>query len=122
MGATTIWESWAGVLPDGTPQSMSMNHYAFGCVDDWMFRRLAGVIPTAPGYREFVVEPDIAGSLDEVEAAIETPSGEIAVAWRRDASGVTLDVDVPANTTAVLVLGDHRELVGSGRHSLRVGA
>ena len=121
MGATTIWESWAGVLPDGTPQSMSMNHYAFGCVDDWMFRRLAGVAPTAPGYREFVVEPDLEGSLDGVEAAIETPSGRIAVNWRREGAGVALDVEVPPNTTAVLVLGDRRETVASGRHSLSTG-
>ncbi len=121
MGATTIWESWAGVLPDGTPQSMSMNHYAFGCVDDWMFRKLAGVTPTAPGYREFVVEPDIEGSLDGVDAAIETPSGEIAVSWRRDAAGAALEVEVPPNTSAVLVLGDRRESVGSGRHTLRAG-
>lgn len=122
MGATTIWESWAGVLPDGTPQAMSMNHYAFGCVDDWMFRRLAGVAPTAPGYREFVVEPDVEGALDGVDATIETPSGEIAVSWRREPGAVALEVEVPPNTTATLVLGDRREVVGSGRHTLRSGA
>jgi alpha-L-rhamnosidase len=48
MGATTIWEGWEAIAPDGTVTDLSYNHYAFGCVDDWMYRRLAGLQLVAP--------------------------------------------------------------------------
>ena len=48
QGATTLWETWNAVLPDGTVQASSMNHFAFGCVGDWMMRRLACLLYTSP--------------------------------------------------------------------------
>ena len=60
MGATTIWERWDSVLPDGSvnPGEMtSLNHYAFGAVADWMHRVLGGLAPGAPGYRVINVAP-----------------------------------------------------------------
>ncbi|MEP6843065.1 MAG: family 78 glycoside hydrolase catalytic domain [Pseudolysinimonas sp.] len=103
MGATTVWEGWEAIAPDGTVTDLSYNHYAFGCVDDWMYRRLAGLQRVAPGYRESRIEPDAVGELDEVDAAIETPYGTLASHWRRDADGVRLDVVVPPNTTSTVV-------------------
>ena len=54
MGATTIWERWDSMLPDGSvnPGEMtSFNHYALGAVADWMHRVIGGLAPAAPGYR-----------------------------------------------------------------------
>jgi alpha-L-rhamnosidase len=114
-GATTIWEAWAAIAPDGAVSPMSMNHYAFGCVDDWMFRRIAGIRELEPGFRVSRIEPDLDSPLDWVEASHETPYGTLAVSWRRTEAGVELTVDVPPSTTAEIVLGATAERVGPGR-------
>lgn len=121
-GATTIWETWGAVLPDGTVTPASMNHYAFGCVDDWLFRRLAGIQPTEPGYRRSRIQPDFDAGLDLVRASHLTPYGRLAVEWERTAEGVAVRVEVPHNTEAELVLGGHPEVVGSGSYERVVTA
>ena len=66
MGATTIWERWDSMLPDGSvnPGEMtSFNHYALGAVADWLHRRVAGLAPAAPGYRRVLVRPRPGGGL-----------------------------------------------------------
>ena len=60
MGATTIWERWDSMLPDGTinpGQMTSFNHYALGAVADWMHRTIGGIAPLAPGYAEVLIAP-----------------------------------------------------------------
>lgn len=113
-GATTIWEAWAAIAPDGTVSPMSMNHYAFGCVDDWMFRRIAGIRELEPGFRAARIEPDLECGLEWVDASHETPYGTIAVSWRLTQQGAELTVEVPSGTTAELVLGGSVEHVGPG--------
>ncbi|MCA0251244.1 MAG: glycoside hydrolase family 78 protein [Actinobacteria bacterium] len=119
-GATTIWETWGAVLPDGTVTPMSMNHYAFGCVDDWIFRRVAGLQPVEPGYRRSRIQPDLAAGFEKVGARHRTPYGELAVEWERAVDEVAVRIHVPHNTQAELVLGDQREVLGSGAHERRV--
>ena len=66
MGATTIWERWDSLLPDGTvnPGEMtSFNHYALGAVADWLHRTVAGLAPAAPGYRRSDHAPPPGGGL-----------------------------------------------------------
>ena len=85
MGATTIWERWDSMLPDGTinPGEMtSFNHYALGSVADWLHRTVAGLAPAEPGYRRVRVAPRIGGGLTWAHASLRSPSGEIAVGWR----------------------------------------
>ena len=84
MGATTIWERWDSMLPDGSinPGEMtSFNHYAFGAVADWMHRSVAGLAPLEPGYRRILVAPQPGGGLTWAEASLETPLGRAAVRW-----------------------------------------
>ncbi|MGW9111784.1 family 78 glycoside hydrolase catalytic domain [Microbacterium sp. NPDC055683] len=119
-GATTIWETWDGVAPDGTIREMSFNHYAFGCVDDWLFRRLAGIAPTSPGWRTARIEPDLACGLDVVDAAVDTPYGPIAVRWERRAESASLHVDIPFGVDAQLVLDDHSVPLAPGRTDIPV--
>ena len=87
MGATTIWERWDSMLPDGSinPGEMtSFNHYAFGAVADWMHRTVAGLAPLEPGYRRILVAPQPGGGLTWAETSLETPHGLAAVRWDLD--------------------------------------
>lgn len=119
-GATTIWEAWEAIAPDGTVSPMSMNHYAFGCVDDWLYRRVAGLQPAQPGFRHSRIEPDVDGLFASASARHTTPHGDLAVDWHREGNEVSVVVEVPHNTTAELVLGGAVEQLESGRHERRV--
>jgi alpha-L-rhamnosidase len=123
MDATTIWERWDSKLPDGrvNPGEMtSFNHYAFGAVADWLHRRVAGLVPAAPGYRRILVRPRPGGSLTHASAAHESPFGRIEVAWRRVGDELRVDVTVPPGATALVQLPDPSFTpvdMGSGRRS-----
>ena len=68
MGATTVWERWDSMLPDGSinPGEMtSFNHYALGSVADFLHRVVAGLAPAAPGYRHLLVRPRPGGGLTQ---------------------------------------------------------
>lgn len=103
-GATTIWERWNSIMPDGSfgPVEMnSFNHYAYGAVGEWMYRTMAGVSALEPGYSKVLVAPQAGAGVDWVDYSLDTPYGTVASSWRADASGaMQLDVTVPANTTA----------------------
>jgi len=126
MGATTVWERWDSMLPDGTvnPGEMtSFNHYALGAVADWLHRTVAGLAPAAPGYRRLLVRPLPGGGLRHAAAAHETPYGRAEVAWERADGTLAVDVLVPPGTTAQVVLpGEEGRAaeVGSGRHRFSV--
>ncbi|MBQ1531916.1 MAG: family 78 glycoside hydrolase catalytic domain [Solobacterium sp.] len=117
-GATTIWESWITVNPDGTPMAISLNHYAFGCVDDWMFRYIGGITPTEPGYRSFRVQPVPDDRLSSASRSFESEYGTIASEWKKEGNTFTLNVTVPANTSAKIVLPDGETFEkGSGTYT-----
>ncbi|MBT9606658.1 alpha-L-rhamnosidase [Microbacterium sp.] len=125
LGATTIWERWDSLLPDGTvnPGEMtSFNHYALGAVADFLHRRIAGIAPLAAGYREIAIAPLIGGGLTWAESSLESPHGTICVRWELDEDAVHLDVDVPLGCTAVIqVPGRDAIRVGDGHYTV-VGA
>jgi alpha-L-rhamnosidase len=109
QGATTIWERWDGQKPDGTFQDKGMNsfnHYAYGAVGDWMYRVMAGIDidASAPGYKHILIQPRPGGGFTSVKASHESLYGQVASAWTRDGSSVSLAVDVPANTHATIRL------------------
>ncbi|MEV1240278.1 glycoside hydrolase family 78 protein [Nonomuraea sp. NPDC049750] len=121
MGATTIWERWDSMLPDGSvnPGEMtSFNHYALGAVADFLHGTLAGLAPAAPGYRRIRVAPRPGAGLTHASAEHETPYGPAAVAWSRTGGNLTVTVSVPSGTTAEVDLpsGELVE-VGSGMHT-----
>ncbi|BCW71058.1 glycoside hydrolase family 78 protein [Arthrobacter sp. NicSoilB8] len=123
MGATTIWERWDSMLPDGSineGEMTSFNHYALGAVADWMHRSVAGLAPAEPGYRKLLVRPLPGGGLHWAEARHETPYGEAAVRWDLAGQEFSLAVTVPAGCTAEVYLPDGVSTgveVGSGTHS-----
>lgn len=102
-GATTIWERWNSINPDGTFNDVGMNsfnHYAYGAVGEWMYRTMAGVSAAEPGYKRVLVAPEPGDGIDGVDFTHETPYGEVRSAWSTAGEGLTLDVTVPPNTTA----------------------
>jgi alpha-L-rhamnosidase len=120
MGATTIWERWDSMLPDGSinPGEMtSFNHYAFGAVADWMHRTVGGLAPLEPGYRRILVAPQPGGGLTWAQTSLETPHGRAAVRWVLDGCEMRVEVTVPEGAEAVLRLpGRADETVGPGIH------
>jgi alpha-L-rhamnosidase len=119
LGATTVWERWDSLLPDGTvnPGEMtSYNHYALGSIVDWMHRSLGGLAPASPGYRTIRIDPAAYAGFDRVRCAHETPYGLAEVAWNRDGDRVELSATVPANSRAEVHLpGEPSPVtVGSG--------
>ncbi len=122
MGATTIWERWDSLLPDGSvnPGEMtSFNHYALGAVADWLHRTVAGLAPAAPGYRRIEIKPVPGGGLTSARARHRTPYGMAECSWKIEAGTITVEVEIPANTSASVFLpakdSDPFE-VGSGRY------
>ncbi|MGC4941385.1 family 78 glycoside hydrolase catalytic domain [Kribbella sp. DT2] len=121
MGATTVWERWDSMLPDGSinpGQMTSFNHYALGAVADWMHRRVAGLAPGDPGYRTLLVDPLPTARLTKASARHLTPYGEAAVTWTRADGQLRLSVTVPVGAKAtVRVPGASDPVsVGHGTH------
>lgn len=121
MGATTIWERWNSIKPDGTFDESgmnSLNHYAYGSIGDWLYRKVAGINQTSPGYKTFAIKPLFVKGMDEVTATLETPYGEISSHWICRNGQIIVDVTVPANTTAQLYLPEKEEVItlGSGQY------
>ncbi|MFY0688572.1 MAG: family 78 glycoside hydrolase catalytic domain [Cyclobacteriaceae bacterium] len=119
MGATTIWERWDGIKPDGsfqTPRMNSFNHYAYGAVGDWMYRNIGGINLVKPAYKEFYIKPK-PGNLSAANASLDTYYGQIKADWTRDETGFTLNANVPVNTTGIIFLpaGSVEEITLEGK-------
>ena len=122
MGATTIWERWDSMLPDGSinPGEMtSFNHYALGAVADFLHRVVAGLAPVEPGYRTILIRPRPGGGLTSASAKIATTFGDASVAWRRNGATLEVDVTVPEGASATVdVDGCPTTQLGPGTHNL----
>ena len=124
MGATTIWERWDSMLPDGTinpGQMTSFNHYALGAVADWIHRTIGGIAPLEPGYGRVLIAPQPGGGLTWATARLETARGLVEVHWRDTGQDLTVEAAIPAGVTGVIRLpgAPDRELA-SGRHTITV--
>ncbi|MFE9964569.1 alpha-L-rhamnosidase [Streptomyces sp. NPDC005525] len=102
-GATTMWERWDSIKPDGSFQDAGMNsfnHYAYGSVGEWMYANIAGIAPAAPGFRKILVRPRPGGGVTEAEGRYDSVRGPVTTRWKLDGEGFRLTLTVPANTTA----------------------
>lgn len=109
MGATTIWERWDGLRPDKQFQDKGMNsfnHYAYGAIGEWMYRRMAGIDndPAQPGFKHFILAPVPSMRLDSSNAVYESPYGKIHSSWRKSGTGYSYDFRIPPNSSASAVL------------------
>ncbi|MBO7710950.1 MAG: family 78 glycoside hydrolase catalytic domain [Lachnospiraceae bacterium] len=119
-GGTTMWESWGATGVDGTVSTYSYNHYAFGCVGEWMYRYIGGLHEAAPGYRKIRIEPHFGHGLTSACVREETPYGTACVNWQIADGHTAVSVEIPANTTAEVVLGKRTALLGSGKYSFLI--
>ena len=108
-GATSIWERWDGWTADKgfqDPGMNSFNHYSLGSVGEWLFSVVAGIDqdPEVPGFRKIVLRPSPGPGLDWAEASYRSICGTIESRWERQGDSLTLEVAIPANTTATLLL------------------
>ena len=116
-GATSIWESWEMYQPDGTPKNASFNHYAFGCVVDWMFRYIGGIDQKGVGYRHLIFHPQPEGRLTWAKRSYITEHGLALCNWRREDETFILEIRVPCNTSATVIMPDATtKHVGSGHY------
>jgi alpha-L-rhamnosidase len=123
QGATTIWERWDGKKPDGTFQDEGMNsfnHYAYGAIGEWLYTYVAGIIidETEPGYKHFFLEPHPGGGLTNVNAEFNSMYGKIKSSWKVEGDNFLYEIEIPANTTATVVLPGsiEKKELGSGKY------
>ena len=125
-GATTMWENWDAVRPDGAVDKCSFNHYAFGCVGNFLYRRVLGIRNAGIGYDHICLEPGYDFGLDWAEGSYHSVHGEIRLRWEKmknadssDRAAIKVSGWIPANTEAELVLPDgSRQKLGSGEFEL----
>lgn len=114
MGATTVWERWNSILPDGSISGTgmnSLNHYAYGSIVDWMYRNLCGLNPVeeAPGYKKAVIRPMPDKRLPWAKLKLDTASGTYQVEWTYGEGGLHGSVTVPFDCQARLILPNGQE-------------
>ena len=108
MGATTVWERWNSVLPDGLVSDTgmnSMNHYAYGAIVEWMYRYMCGLNPVEdrPGFKFARIQPFTDARFEYAKATYDSASGLYECGWQRTADGVIYDVTVPFDCEADFV-------------------
>ena len=108
MGATTIWERWNSVLPNGKISDTgmnSLNHYAYGAIVEWIYRHAAGLNPdeTAPGFKHFTLAPEVDPRFDFVRMSYDSPYGEIKSHWEKKDDTWHFSVTVPFDTQATFI-------------------
>ena len=110
MGATTIWERWNSVNPDGKISGIgmnSMNHYAYGAVFEWVYKNVCGLnpVPDVPGYKKAVIRPQPDVRLGAAKARVNTAAGYYETGWQYEDNGeVTYTVVIPFDAEAEVYL------------------
>ncbi|CAH0014509.1 unnamed protein product [Clonostachys rhizophaga] len=131
MGATTVWERWDSMHPDGSINSGNMtsfNHYAFGAIAKFMYEKVAGLQQLEPGWTKFRIAPSVGADFESASAVHESRYGLIKFSWETKVMNggkeeILLEATIPSGTRAEIVLpqddGELRQEVGSGRWNLR---
>ena len=109
QGATTIWERWDALGPDGTiydPEMNSYNHYAYGAVCQWLFESVAGLRPdpARPGFAGVILDPVIIADLGFVKLRHDSPKGPVSAEWSLSGTRVTYAVSLPEGCSGQFVL------------------
>lgn len=110
-GATTMWENWDAIREDGSLHDCSFNHYAFGCIGDFMYRRLLGIQNAGTAYDKVLLAPDFSSPLTSVSGSYESVRGKIKVAWKKAGKEITLTYQLPSNTQGELRLPNQTAVV-----------
>ena len=118
QGATTIWERWDSLCEDGSLVESSLNHYAYGAVGNFFYRRICGLEAIEPGYRRFAVKPVPGGGLTWAECEHKSPFGKIKVRWEKTENAFRLTVSVPLGASAEITMPSGKNYTtGSGDYA-----
>lgn len=109
MGATTVWERWNSILPDGKFGELgmnSLNHYAYGSIVEWMYRNMCGIHPLeeCPGFRKIHLEPQPDRRIEYAKAVVDSAAGVIESGWRYESNKIHYHFLIPAFTKAEVIL------------------
>jgi alpha-L-rhamnosidase len=125
-GANTIWEAWDTWKPGVGWQDHSLNHFNFGAVGDWMYSGMGGIKPLEPGFRKILIEPQIDTAIKFVNATYNSIQGPIVSNWRIQKNIFSIQVEIPANTNANIILpvnpGMQYTITESGKEIFKNGA
>jgi alpha-L-rhamnosidase len=129
QGATTIWERWDALRPDGTVNEtstsggddnmVSFNHYAFGSVGEFYYRYILGIQPMEPGYSKVRIQPFVDARLGSVSGRYCSRVGEIKVSWQIQGKSTHIDVETPVPAEIVLPDGSVHQ-VQQGQYQYRI--
>ena len=117
-GATTMWESWNAIKPDGSKDGCSFNHYAFGCVGNWIYKNLLGIRNAGVAYERVIIEPDFEAGLSWAKGYYNSVHGAICVEWEKKEKEIILQIEIPVNVRAVVRIAGQEEVFGSGRYQI----
>jgi alpha-L-rhamnosidase len=97
----------------------SFNHYAYGAIGDWMYRKMVGIdtYEDGVGYKHIKIQPHIGGDFTYASASLETYYGKVSNSWKIENGNLLMDVEVPANTkaTAFIPAKNADEIKESGK-------
>lgn len=116
-GATTIWERWNGIRTDGTfysPAMNSFNHYAYGSVGEFVWRRIAGIDCTAPGFSAIKIAPTPTAGVQSIRAEFESVHGKIVSGYEWKEGKIEFFASVPANVAAEICFPGEQPEKGTG--------
>lgn len=120
LGATTIWERWNSVMPDGTinPEGMnSLNHYSYGSVIGWMYSDICGIRPLEPGFRRAVIEPHPDRRLGFVECELDTAVGKYKVNWKYENEKLKIFIEIPFQAEAEFIWDEKHMILPTGNYT-----
>ncbi len=104
-GATTVWEHWDGIKPDGTfwdDDMNSYNHYAYASVADWVYGVACGIKAASPGFAKVRIEPHPDKRLTSLGAVLDTVHGRIRSFWRYTENGIRYEIETPVETEIMI--------------------
>lgn len=118
-GATTIWEHWNSVKPDGSlnrSRMNSYNHYAYGSVADWVYEAAAGIKPVEeyPGFERITIKPIATDRLDWLSASIKTKYGTVSSKWINEKDKIRYEIKTPS--PSLIVIGDSEYQTEAGEY------
>ena len=119
-GATTIWEKWDAIDTDGTFDTCSLNHYAYGAVGNWLYQTVAGINAASSGYKDITIHPHPGGGLTWVKASYQCNYGSIVSSWKIQGDTFILYAEIPTGTTATIILPDGKsQKVRAGKYMFK---
>ena len=95
-GKTSLTEGWDG--------GFSQNHFMLGQIEEWFYHDLAGIQSGGDGFKQIIIAPHPVGDVTWAKASYESIRGKIMSDWRLHDGKFILNVSIPANTTAIILV------------------